>query len=250
MWYIIYITRKERAMAIYVTSDLHGLEVERLEALLKKVNFSDSDWLYILGDVIDRTNDGGVALLRWCTYQPNVQLILGNHEAMLLACDFLFDEINEESIDALSADKLAVLERYTRNGGDVTLNTLQRLNAEDREELFDILDYLRDAPLYETVSVGGRDFILVHGGLKHFSPEKKLSEYAPDELLWCRPLPHDKYFTDIITVVGHTPTFVYERVAPGKILKMPTWINVDVGVPYGHSPALLRLDDLTEFYLD
>jgi len=236
-------------MAIYVTSDLHGLEVERLEALLKKVNFSDSDWLYILGDVVDRTNDGGVSLLEWCIYQPNVQLVLGNHEAMLLACDFLFDEISDESIERLSGEKLAVLERYMRNGGDVTLNSLKKLNAEDRETLLDILDYLRDAPLYETVSAGGKDFILVHGGLKNFSPERKLCEYEPDELLWCRPLPHDKYFTDITTVVGHTPTFIYERVEKGKILKMPTWINIDVGVPYGHSPALLRLDDLEEFYL-
>ena len=85
-------------MAIYVTSDLHGLPLEKLEELLRKVHFSDRDWLYILGDVIDRENDGGVAILRWCLYQPNVQLLLGNHEAMLLSCDFVFDEVTEDSI--------------------------------------------------------------------------------------------------------------------------------------------------------
>ena len=35
----------------------------------------------------------------------------------------------------------------------------------------------------------------------------------------------------------------------GKILRTETWIDIDVGVPYGNSPALLRLDDLKEFYL-
>ncbi|EKC46540.1 hypothetical protein LEA_19800, partial [human gut metagenome] len=35
----------------------------------------------------------------------------------------------------------------------------------------------------------------------------------------------------------------------GKILKTDTWIDVDVGVPYGNNPCLLRLDDLKEFYL-
>ena len=36
----------------------------------------------------------------------------------------------------------------------------------------------------------------------------------------------------------------------GKILHTKTWIDVDVGVPYGNPPALLRLDDLKEFYLN
>ena len=47
-------------MAIYVTSDLHGLPLEKLAELLRSVHFSDRDWLYLLGDVIDRENDGGV----------------------------------------------------------------------------------------------------------------------------------------------------------------------------------------------
>ena len=48
----------------------------------------DDDFLYILGDVIDRNGDGGVAMLRWIIARPNVQLLMGNHEAMMLDCDF------------------------------------------------------------------------------------------------------------------------------------------------------------------
>ena len=50
---------------IYAISDLHGLKLETLKALLKKANFSENDWLFILGDVVDRQNDGGVEILKW-----------------------------------------------------------------------------------------------------------------------------------------------------------------------------------------
>ena len=236
-------------MAIFVTSDLHGTSPEELEKLLEKAGFSNADWLYILGDVIDRRNDGGVKMLRWLLYQPNVQLILGNHEAMLLSCDFVFEEITEESVDSFSKEKMELLQNYMANGGDVTLKALRELNRSDRETLMEILDYLRACPLYETVAAGERDFVLVHGGLENFDPKKKLSEYTADELIWCWPEITDEYFDDVTTVFGHTPTMSYGEEYKGKILRTRTWIDVDVGVPYGNPPALLRLDDLQEFYL-
>lgn len=68
---------------IYVISDLHGYPLEKLKKLLNKADFSDNDFLYILGDVIDRNGDGGVEMLCWLMEQSNIQLLLGNHEAML-----------------------------------------------------------------------------------------------------------------------------------------------------------------------
>ena len=69
----------------YVISDLHGYPIEKLKMLFEKANFGEDDFLYILGDVIDRNGDGGVEILQWLLSRPNVQLVLGNHEAMLLA---------------------------------------------------------------------------------------------------------------------------------------------------------------------
>ena len=40
-------------MATYVLSDIHG-EYAMLRKMLEKINFSDQDTLYVLGDVIDR----------------------------------------------------------------------------------------------------------------------------------------------------------------------------------------------------
>lgn len=97
---------------IYVTSDLHGLEITKLKALLKKACFNENDRLFVLGDVIDRQNDGGVAILIWLSEQPNAQLILGNHEAMLLSCDFVFNEITEESIKHFDKEQTELLNNY------------------------------------------------------------------------------------------------------------------------------------------
>lgn len=236
-------------MAIYVTSDLHGLPLADLKRLLNKVNFNNDDWLYILGDVIDRQNDGGIEILKWLLEQPNAQLILGNHEAMLISCAFVFEEITDESIENFTEEKMELLMNYTQNGGDVTLKTLRDLMQREPETVADILDYLRDAPLYETVSVGNKDFLLVHSGLDNFDKNKKLADYTVDELIWAWPEITDEYFDDVITVFGHTPTMSYDHANKGKILKTKTWIDIDVGVPYGNAPALLRLDDLEEFYL-
>ena len=233
---------------IYAISDLHGLELKKLKELLKKVNFGDNDWLFILGDVVDRQNDGGVEILKWLLEQPNVELILGNHEAMLLSCDFLFEKITDKSIEKFDKGKMKLLSNYMLNGGDVTLNALRDLRKRDPQALDDIIGYLKDAPLYETVSAGGKDFLLCHSGLDNFSPDKKISDYTADEFIWAWPELTDRYFDDIITVFGHTPTMSYGEEFKGRILKTDTWIDIDVGVPYGNSPALLRLDDLQEIY--
>lgn len=44
---------KEKYM-IYVTSDWHGYPLAKFMELLDKANFSDDDYCFVLGDVIDR----------------------------------------------------------------------------------------------------------------------------------------------------------------------------------------------------
>ncbi len=234
---------------IYAISDLHGLKLAHLQALLAKAQFSDNDWLYILGDVIDRQNDGGVEVLQWLLTQPNVQLLMGNHEVLLLSCSFMLDEITDESVENFTPEKMKLLLNYLENGGGVTLNALKALRRQSPDTLADIWDYLHDAPLYETVTAGGQDFLLVHAGLGHFHPRKRLSEYRSDDFLWAQPAIDERYFDDIITVFGHTATLRYGKEHSGKILHTDTWIDIDVGIPYGNAPAMLCLDTLQEIYL-
>lgn len=232
---------------IYVVSDLHGYPHEKFLALLDKAGFGKDDFLYILGDVVDRNGDGGVETLNWLMYQTNVQLILGNHEAMLLACAFVFDEITEDSIESLTAEKIDMLTRYQLDGGDITLKAMQKLPKETQQ---DILDYLRDCPLYETVNAGGKDFILVHAGLGNFDPNKQIEDYTTEELLWSWPELTDVYYKDKMTVFGHTPTFSFGDEYEGKIIKTNTWIDIDVGAGFGREPVLVRLEDMSEYSLN
>ena len=231
---------------IYVVSDLHGYPHEKFLALLDKAGFGNDDFLYILGDVVDRNGDGGVETLNWLMCQTNVQLILGNHEAMLLACSFVFDEITEDSIESLTAEKIDMLTRYQLDGGDITLKAMQKLPKETQQ---DILDYLRDCPLYETVNAGGKDFILVHAGLGNFDPNKQIEDYTTEELLWSWPELTDIYYKDKITVFGHTPTFSFGDEYEGKIIKTNTWIDIDVGAGFGREPVMVRLEDMEEITL-
>ena len=112
---------------IYVTSDLHGYPLPDFLRLLGKADFSDADELIILGDVIDRNGDGGIAMLRWMLQQVNVRMILGNHEAMLLSCRFLFDTITDESLARFDQQKMNLLSAWMMNGAEPTLKALKDL---------------------------------------------------------------------------------------------------------------------------
>lgn len=230
----------------YVISDIHGYPHDRFMSLLEKAGFSDGDFLYILGDVVDRNGDGGVETLRWLLYQPNVQMILGNHEAMLLSCSFVFDEIDEDLEETLSVEKMGMLQNYMEKGGDVTLKAMRDLSQEERE---DIQDYLRDCPLYEELNVGGKRFLLVHAGLGNFHKDKKPEDYSVLELIWTWPRLSDRYYEDVMTIFGHTPTLAFGEEFKDRIVKTDTWMDIDMGAGFGREPVLLRLEDMKEFRL-
>ena len=167
---------------IYVTSDLHGYSLAKFKKLLEKAQFSDEDFCFVLGDVIDRGPDG-IAILKWMMLQPNVELIMGNHESMLLACKFLFPAVNSKARDELNEENVEQYLNWLANGAEPTLKSL--FEAEP-ESVLAILDYLEEASLFKKVSVNGRKFLLTHSGLANFDKDKLIDEYSLDELLWNR----------------------------------------------------------------
>lgn len=108
-------------MATYIMSDLHGA-FDELNELLELIQFSQEDTLYILGDVVDR-GDNGIEILQMVMKTPNIKMILGNHEYMLLQ---FFEPDADEKIKR----------RWNRNGNFTTLNGLDKVTPEEKKDIF------------------------------------------------------------------------------------------------------------------
>lgn len=232
---------------VYVSSDWHGWPLEKIRKLLQQAGFGEEDELYILGDVIDRGKEGA-ALLQWLVRQSNVTFVLGNHEQMLLSCEDFIREPTTDSLSTIDYRGLQIYQNWKRNGGIPTIDALRELAQKNPEELELILEYLHQAPMAVVTEVGEKEYILVHGGLGDFYPEKQLEDYEPNDLLWARPAMDTRYYEDATVIFGHTPTAYYGREYIGKPIFTDTWINIDVGAAGGMPPLLLRLDDMKQFY--
>ena len=145
--------------------------------LLEKIRLKDSDTLYILGDVLDRGAHPIRVLLKLME-MPNVVLIAGNHEIMALEClDFLRKEITEASLAEIDDELLENLILWEINGARTTMNEFRALDPDLQE---DVIDYLKDALLYQEAEAGGKRYLLVHAGLGNFSEIKKFADYTID----------------------------------------------------------------------
>ena len=231
---------------VYIISDNHG-DYEKYRRLLQTIDLRPADTLYILGDVVDRGPEPMKVLLDMMS-RPNVVPILGNHELTAAYClCFLLKEITDDAIAELGDVQWAALQEWFLNGGRATLADFHRLSPEER---LDVLDYLGEFSLYEEVSAGGRDYLLVHAGLQNFSPDRPMEDYAPDELIFDRPDYGRPYYPDKYVVTGHTPTQnIPCNPNPGRIFRQNNHIAVDCGCGYGGPLAAVCLDTGEEFYV-
>lgn len=227
-------------MAHYVMSDIHG-DLDRFYAMLKAIRFSDEDVLYILGDVVDR-GPHGIKLLQEIMNLPNVVMLLGNHEYMMMQ---YFNP------GVASAD----IRRWNKNGNQSTKAAYLKLKAREQKR---IMDYLNSCPSHLAVRVDGKKFYLVHG----FPGENLHDE------VWDRPeIGTSNPIHGSLLVVGHTPVdclrkaeekrigFVEELKNGGEHLRIfhaPEFIDIDCGCGYNtpiKALACLRLEDMAEYYV-
>lgn len=233
-------------IASYVISDIHG-EYDKFIELLDKIKLKDTDTLYILGDILDRGPHPIRTLLK-IKEMPNAVCIIGNHEVMALKClDFLYDEVTEEAIDNLEDEMIENLLTWMYNGSKTTIDEYRELDAHTKTQ---VIEFLKGFPAYKQVSVGGKEFLLVHAGLGDFCAEKKLEDYELFDLVWTRPDYDVKYFEDRFVVTGHTPTqSIIGNPKPGYIFRKNNHIAIDCGAHYpGGRLAAICLDTDEEFY--
>lgn len=224
---------------IYVMSDLHGC-FEEYKRMLEKIDFKESDTLYVIGDIVDRGSQS-IQILQDMMVRSNVFPILGNHEYMLNEClDFMLSEINEENISNVeSSNTIQKLTSWiTENGGAATFEQLNRLS---KDELLDLQDYLMEFEIYKSLEVNQKRFVLAHANMK---PEylNDIEKYLMNMLFEKTDSTKDE-FKDVYLITGHVPT------SDGKILKKNHHICIDGGCVFGQNLACLCLDTMEEFYV-
>ncbi len=233
-------------MSTYVISDIHG-SYDAYMKMLEKIQFSEKDTLYVLGDILDR-GPHPIKTILDLMKRPNVSCVAGNHEYMAVSClQFLLKEITEQNLEKLNPDILAMLLTWQQNGADSTINEFYKLDAPTRKEL---IAFISDFNLYEEIHIHDRTYILVHAGFENFKPSKPLWKYELDELIWERPDYNVPYYPDKYVITGHTPTMtIPENPRPGYIYKNNRHIAIDCGAVFGGRLACLCLETEEEFYV-
>lgn len=230
---------------IYVISDIHG-EYEKFLNMLDVIRFQDEDLLFVLGDLVDRGPEP-MKLLLDLSMRSNIICLLGNHDYIALKMFKALDvEITEDNYDKqLTPEIMQGYMDWMANAGEVTAAQYRRLSAEEKEC---VLDFLEELSLYELVAVGGKKYILVHGGFMNFRRNRPLDTYAAEELIFCRTDYTKPYFSDVVTITGHTPTL--KVTGKPEIYKANNHIDIDCGASWpGGRLACLCLNTMEEFYV-
>ena len=231
-------------MATYVMSDIHGL-YDKYESMLRKINFRGSDSLIVIGDVIDR-GPHGIKVLQDIMSRNNVELLMGNHELMML------DALN---LRQWRPDGVDWLNTWYHNGGAVTATRFYYLSEEEQHKL---INYLKGAQFERFIMVNNKRFYLVHGGPTGCDRKNNFKDFEYN-VTWNRPVEWNYIpMKDVDHVVfGHTPTAFYqgcegEHYTVYKSKRQPQLIGIDCGCKPGNIKgrlACLRLDDMEEFYV-
>lgn len=234
-------------MSTYVISDIHG-NYDGYMKMLDQIRFSNKDILYVNGDVVDRGKHG-IKILQHMMMHTNIYPILGNHDYMAYHClKFLMQEISEENVDTLTSDRIQGILEWQSVGGSETRNEFKMLSIEEKQ---DIIDYFEEFSLYETASINGNDFVIVHAGLENFKKDKPLDAYQLHELIFTAPNYDKVYYEDKYLVTGHLPTRrIADNPNPDRIYRKNHHIAIDCGSGWGGALGCVCLDTLETFYID
>lgn len=260
---------------IYVLSDIHGNR-KNFDDVMGKINFGKEDSLYILGDVIDRYPHG-IQLLRCIMEMPNVHMLLGNHEWMMMqalgipyattvgqAAGIPYSGTGSMRLGGAWRKRDAegeLLDLWYRNGGKATHREWDRLSESRQEE---IAGYLSALPLSYDLTVNDGKYKLVHAipmeWLQEVNHCCSIEWKAGIEcIVWDRSMTDHTPQGDYTVIFGHTPTIHMQDNNPLEIWKAEKRIGIDCGSGFSAYQnlfykkgrlACLRLDDMQVFYSD
>lgn len=213
------LTRKVVYYMTYICSDIHGNSDAYYD--LKAILNSD-DKLYIIGDVLDRGDDG-IDILLDIMSDERITLIIGNHESILNMGAFfeLHSAGSDDEIEEIISSNLAI----EHIGQEKTLRNFSELSKNEQGK---IIEFLNCLPLYEELTIKDKDYILVHGGLPGFS-DMPIEYYDEAELLFGPHNFEEKHYADTTVIVGHLPTRFIHGAEPDTIFRNGDSIAIDCG---------------------
>mgnify|MGYP004483198617 FL=1 len=213
-------------MAVYACADLHGQDWA-WDAI--KNRLAPSDYLYFLGDAVDR-GPNGVRIMQEILDRPNTTYIRGNHEQMML--------------DGLCGNDDAIV-LWAYNGGWPTQKVLANMPDTDVESLLQEIEAL---PFYaEYTNPDGIRIIMTHSGYTF-----DMNDWH--KMIWDRTHYYKEGMIPANTLIvhGHTPAPNLCRAIGEVIPEGMVWydnghkIDIDTGACFTGKACLLNLDTLEE----
>ena len=216
----------------YIISDIHG-QITAFKRLLEKIDFDGCrDKMIIAGDIIDRGNYG-IELIKFI--QPYVEaasmkMLIGNHKKFCL-------NYIEGKLDDFS---------YKLYGGAETINSLNKMTAESKNELY---LFLKNLPIYEEIRTKYGATVVTHSGfLKNcliYNNDRTINvihsiEKAADINLFDFLLSDDIHYMndselnslDKFMIVGHVPVLKLNNDGSNHIHRKSGYICIDTGAPF------------------
>ena len=214
----------------------------------------------MIGDAIDRGEDG-IRILQYIKEHKNMDLLIGNHEFMMLNS---VDPNGEDKCNGYDSD----LWLYG-NGGTKTYAQYERLSTKERQSL---LFWMNRRYVIKTLEIDGTPFCLTHSYFRDELKNKTYNELKYDDvwnIVWTsiyredwETRGYDIYRDhDYTFITGHVPV---QRVRYNqglsddeannlKILEKGNLIDIDGGCAAGYHDELdngalfLRLNDMKAY---
>ena len=245
-------------MSVFVVSDLHG-QFDTFAEGLRKIDLQESDTLYVIGDAVDRGPDG-IRILEYIKDHSNTDLLIGNHELMML------NSVDPDGAEKCNGEDTDLWLYY--NGGVATYGQYRKLPLKRRQSL---LSWLRKRHVIKTLEVQGQPFCLTHSyfmeGLENKSYDELTYEEVSD-IVWRSVYRRDPDTRgddiygnyDYTFITGHVPVLLVMREVKRhydynelRIFEKGNFIDIDGGCAIGYREGVnngalfIRLDDKKVF---
>ena len=163
----------------FVISDLHG-SYDFYINMLEKIKFGKEDTLYILGDCVDRGDEGLKIVLDIAESDNRVIPLMGHHDFLALS---ILSSLDRTLKPGQLEDMRYLIDIWKMDGGMSTYNEYKKLSPEERKLALMTIDGFSN---YAEVKIGEREFVLCHGGIRDYSKDRPLSDYTVEDIAFYR----------------------------------------------------------------